>query len=64
MDKFIDDGFTSADILEVDIGDGDRPRLTYISAKLDPEYKRKLIELLIKFKDCFAWEYYEMSGLD
>jgi hypothetical protein len=64
MDKFIDDGFTSADILEVDIGDGDRPRLTYISAKLDPEYKRKLIKLLIKFKDCFAWEYYEMPGLD
>jgi hypothetical protein len=71
MDKFIEDegklghGFTSADILEeVDLGDGDRRRLTYISAKLDPEYKRKLIELLIKFKDCFAWEYYEMSGLD
>ena len=33
-------GFTSVDLLEeVDIGPGDRPRLTYISAKLDPEYK-------------------------
>jgi len=32
--------FTSTDLLvEVDIGPGDRPRLTYISAKLDPEYK-------------------------
>ena len=43
----LDKGFTSADILEeVDIGPGDRPRLTYISAKLDLEYKQKLIELL------------------
>ena len=33
-------GFTSADELEeIDIGPGDRPRLTYISAKLDPGYK-------------------------
>ena len=58
-------GFTSADELEeVDIGPGDRPRLTYISTKLDPEYKRELIDLLKEFKDCFAWEYYEMPGLD
>ena len=57
-------GFTSADELEeVDIGPGDRPRPTYQSAKLDPEYKRKLIDLLKEFKDCFAWEYYEMPGL-
>ena len=58
-------GFTSADELEeVDIGPGDRPRPTYVSAKLDPEYKRELIDLLKEFKDCFAWEYYEMPGLD
>ena len=35
-----------------------------MSAKLDPEYKRELIDLLKEFKDCFAWEYYEMPGLD
>ena len=53
MDQFLDDdgklghGFTSADALEeVDIGDGDRPRLTFISAKLDPEYKQELVKLL------------------
>ena len=58
-------GFTSADELEeIDIGPGDRPRPTYVSAKLDPEYKRELIDLLKEFKDCFAWEYYEMLGLD
>ena len=46
MDEFLEDegklghGFTSVDTLEeVDIGDGDRPRPTFISPKLDPEYK-------------------------
>ena len=58
-------GFTSADEFEeVDIGPGDRPRPTYVSAKLDPGYKRELIDLLKEFKDYFAWEYYEMPSLD
>ena len=46
-------GFTSTDELEeVDIGSGDRPRPTYVSAKLDPKYKRELVDLLKEFKDC------------
>jgi hypothetical protein len=71
MDEFLDDkgklghGLTSVDVLEeVDIGDGDRPRPTFISAKLDPEYKQELVKLLKEYRDCFAWEYYEMPGLD
>ena len=71
MDQFIREdgklghGFTSADSLEmIDLGDGTKPRPTYISANLDPEYKCKLTNLLKEFKDCFAWEYHEMSGLD
>ena len=71
MDQFLDDDgklgheFTSADALEeVDIGDGDRPRPTFISSKLDPEYKQELVKLLKEYKYCFAWEYYEMLGLD
>ena len=57
--------FTSADELEeIDIGPEDRPKLTYVSAKLDPEYTQELRDLLKEFKDCFAWEYYEMPGLD
>ena len=62
MDQFLDDdgklgyGFTSADALEeVDIGDEDRPRLTFSSARLDPEYKQELVELLKEYKDCFSW---------
>ena len=58
-------GFTSIDELEeIDIGSGDRPRPTYVSAKLDPEYKQELIDLLKEFKGCFAREYYEMPTLD
>ena len=39
IDGKLGHGFTSADELEeVDIGPRDRPRPTYISAKLDPEY--------------------------
>ena len=58
-------GFMSADKLEeIDVGDGSKPRPMYISAKLDPEYKSKLIDLLKEFKDCFAWDYTEMPGLD
>ena len=71
MDHFLDDEgklgheFTSIDALEEgDLGDGYRPRPMFISAKLDPEYKHELVKLLKEYKDCFAWEYYEMPGLD
>ena len=71
MDEFLEEegklghGFTSTDLLEeIDIGDGDRPRPTFISANLDPEYKQELKSLLREYKDCFAWQYYEMPGLD
>ena len=40
-------GFMSAGGLrEIDIGPRDRPRPTYVSAKLDPEYKPEMINLL------------------
>ena len=71
MDRFLEEdgklghGFMSADELErIDLGDGSKPRPTFISTKLGPKYKTELIALLREFKDCFAWEYYEMLGLD
>jgi len=65
IDGKLEQGFTSADELEeIEIGPRDRPKPMYVSAKLDPEYKQELIDLLKEFKDCFAWEYYEMPGLD
>jgi hypothetical protein len=58
-------GFMSSNKLEeIGIGDGDKPRPTFISANLDPGFKKKLIKLLKEYKDCFAWDYSEMSSLD
>jgi hypothetical protein len=51
-------GFMSADKLEeIDIGDGDKPRPTFISANLDSSFREELIKLLKEYKDCFAWDY-------
>ena len=71
MDNLIDGidgklghGFMSADELEeIDIGPSDRPRPTYVNAKLDLEYKQELVNLLKEYRDCFAWEHYEMPSL-
>jgi hypothetical protein len=58
-------GFMSADKLEeVDIGNGDKPRPTFISASLESGFREELIKLLKEYKDCFAWDYSEMPGLD
>ena len=61
MDEFLEDegklghGVTSVDALEEgDIGDKDRPRPTFISAKLDPEYKQELVKLLKKIQRLFC----------
>nr|AAX96785.1 retrotransposon protein, putative, unclassified [Oryza sativa Japonica Group]ABA92547.1 retrotransposon protein, putative, unclassified [Oryza sativa Japonica Group] len=57
-------GFTSADPLkEVDIGDGTKPRPTFVNKYMRADYKVKVIELLKEYIDCFAWEYHEMLGL-
>jgi hypothetical protein len=55
MDEKLGQGFMSADKLEeIDIGDGDKPRLTFISANLESSFRKELIELLEEYKDCFA----------
>jgi hypothetical protein len=57
-------GFMPDDKLEeIDIGYGDKPRPTFISANLDSS-RKELIKLLKEYKDCFAWDYSEMPGLD
>jgi hypothetical protein len=44
-------GFMSADKLEeIDIGDGDKPRPTFISANLDSSFRKELIKLLKEYK--------------
>jgi hypothetical protein len=51
-------GFMSAEKLEeINIGDGDKPRQTFISANLDSSFREEIIKLLKEYKDCFAWDY-------
>jgi hypothetical protein len=58
-------GFTSVDeLVEINIGPGDKPRPTFISKKLDPSLREPTIALLKEYSDCFAWDYMEMHGLD
>jgi hypothetical protein len=49
---------------EVGIGPGDKPRLTFVSKKLDLSLREPMIALLKEYSDCFAWDYTEMPGLD
>jgi hypothetical protein len=57
-------GFTSADSLEeVDVGDGNVPRPTFVNKNLDPTFKLALIKILKEYVDYFAWTYNEMPGL-
>src|ERR1043165_9272454 len=48
---------------EVNLGDENTKRITYVSARLNPSLKQEVIEVLKKNKDCFAWDYDEMPGL-
>lgn len=48
---------------EVDLGDVIIRKPTYISTKTNPSLKNLMIKLLKDFKDCFAWDYDEISGL-
>jgi hypothetical protein len=58
-------GFMSAGKLEeIDIRDGDNIRPTFISTNMDSGFREELIKLLKEYKDCFAWDYSEMPGLD
>src|ERR1051325_922334 len=48
---------------KVNMGDENTKRITYVSTKLNSSLKQKVIEVLRKNKDCFAWDYDEMPGL-
>jgi hypothetical protein len=57
-------GLVSVDELEeVNIGDGEKRRLTYVNANLTQEHKQRVRQLLMEFVGCFTWEYTEMPGL-
>ncbi|XP_072087141.1 uncharacterized protein [Arachis hypogaea] len=58
-------GFESQDPLEeINLETPDDFRITYICKDLVDPFRIELFNLLHKFKDCFAWDYHEIPGLD
>ena len=49
---------------EVNLCTVEELRITYISSLLPSDLKEGIIAILHEFKDCFAWNYDEMSRLD
>ena len=49
---------------EVNLDIVEEPRITYISSLLPFDLNEWIIAILQEFKDCFAWNYDEMPGLD
>ena len=62
----IEDGgqLTIDELVEINLGTEEDPRPTFVSASLTPEERENYREFLMEFRDCFAWTYKEMPGLD
>ena len=48
----------------IDLRTKEDPRPIQISGLLETEDRAGIVDLLHEFKDCFAWHYTEMPGLD
>ncbi|KAM1698398.1 hypothetical protein ACFX1X_029932 [Malus domestica] len=48
----------------IDLGTKEDPRPIQISGLLETDDRAKIVDLLHEFKDCFAWHYTKMPGLD
>ncbi|KAI5316183.1 hypothetical protein L3X38_045359 [Prunus dulcis] len=53
-----------AQLEEINLGTEEDPRPSFISALLKEPLRSEIIALLHDFRDCFAWHYHEMPGLD
>ncbi|KAM1231002.1 hypothetical protein ACFX2G_041988 [Malus domestica] len=49
---------------EINVGTADDPRPLFVNALLPQQMKDEFRALLTEFKDCFAWSYHEMPGLE
>jgi hypothetical protein len=50
-------------LIEVNPGIKEDPRVTFVSGHLGLEEFDKMMIILRKYKDCFAWDYPELPGL-
>nr|KYP34903.1 Retrotransposable element Tf2 [Cajanus cajan] len=49
---------------EVNLGTIEKRRITYVSKLAEKSVKEQIVQVLHEYKDCFAWDYEEMPGLD
>ncbi|XP_075515394.1 uncharacterized protein LOC142550036 [Primulina tabacum] len=49
---------------EINLGELENPKVVYVSKLLEELLKQDLISTLKEYKDCFAWSYDDMPGLD
>ncbi|XP_075507377.1 uncharacterized protein LOC142544201 [Primulina tabacum] len=49
---------------EINLGELENPKVVYVSKLLEEQLKQDLISMLKEYKDCFAWTYDDMPGLD
>ncbi|KAM1754931.1 hypothetical protein ACFX12_007326 [Malus domestica] len=55
---------TVDDLKELNLGTSEEPKPIFVSALLSADEIEKYYQLLLEYKDVFAWTYKEMPGLD
>lgn len=52
------------DLQELNLGTLENPKIVKISVHVEGQFKIDLNQLLMEFKDIFAWQYTHMKGVD
>ena len=55
---------TIDELVEINLGTEEDPRPTFVSATLTSQERESYRQFLMEFRDCFAWTYKEVPGLD
>ncbi|KAI5338030.1 hypothetical protein L3X38_017301 [Prunus dulcis] len=55
---------TVDELKQLNLGTNEDPRPIFVSALLNPSEEESYYQLLLEYKDVFAWTYKEMPGLD
>ena len=48
----------------MDLGTNDKPKLVNVAKEMPKVEKKAMVELLMSFRDVFAWSYEDMRGFD
>ena len=51
-------------LVEMNLSTKEEPRVTFMIGHLRLEEFARILEVLTKYKDCFAWSYIELPGLN